>query len=87
MSETAILFAKPGAVQAEDRQALREIGVIVVEVESFDDVKLVRPEASHSELPHGELLRAAGLALKDHPYAREAFGNVVAQMLAEERLP
>lgn len=83
MGEIAILFAKPGAVQAADREALREVGVIVVEVENLSDVRLVRAEAPQSELPHGDLLRAAGLALKDEFSAREAFGRIVATMLAD----
>lgn len=65
MSEPAILFAKPGAVRPSDKGVLRKAGIIVVEVEDLDDVRLVRPNREDQELPAGDLLAAFGQAVSE----------------------
>lgn len=87
MTEAAILFAKPGTVRPSDKGALRKVGIIVVEVDDLDDVRLVRPEREQQELPHGDLLAAYALALgetKDGDYAQHlkiAFARAVSAAL------
>ena len=83
MSETAILFAKPGAVRPSDKGALRKVGIIVVEVESLDDVRLVRPALEGSQLPESELLRAYATALQQGQDngTKVAFANAVGAVL------
>jgi hypothetical protein len=81
MAENAILFAKPGAVRPSDKGALRKAGIIVVEVENLDDVKLVRPSVDGgSQLPSGELLRAFAIAISTDgtsDYTKRAFAAAV----------
>lgn len=85
MAETAILFAKPKAVSPSDKAKLRKINVVVVEVDSLDDVKLVYPERAGAELAGGDILFAAATALKDHQFAREAFGRSLAELIINSR--
>lgn len=90
MSENAILFAKPGAVQPADREALRDIGIIVIEVESLDDVKLVRPESiGGADLPHSEMLKAFALALHNgnSSETKKAFAEAVGAMILARDTP
>lgn len=80
MSETALLFAKPGAVRPSDKGVLRKAGIIVVEVENLDDVKLVRPELGPgAQLPESELLRAFAVALKNgqSDYTKKLFAEAL----------
>ena len=62
MSEPTILFVKPKAISARDKKALQGAGVIVVEVEDPQAVKLVR---AGYELPNGGLLVAAMQAMQN----------------------
>jgi hypothetical protein len=90
MSETAILFAKPGAVRPSDKGALRKAGIIVVEVENLDDVKLVRPELGPgAQLPESELLRAFAVALKNgaHGYTKQVFADAVSAAIMARKAP
>lgn len=77
-SETAVLFAKPGAVKAADKRALSKAGIIVVEIEDPHDVKFVRAQ---TELPMGDLLAAAGLAINANMNSQLAFGKAVARLM------
>lgn len=61
MSDPAILFVKPKAISAKDKKALQSAGVIVVEVENVNDVKLTR---ASPELAGSEILRVALRAIK-----------------------
>lgn len=81
-NEPAILFAKPGAVSAPDKTKLRKIGVVVVEVESLDDVKLIYPQRTAAELPHGDILTAAANAIKRAGgLSMDYFGDEVAKAI------
>lgn len=83
MSEPAVLFVKPGAIKPEDKAALRDAGVVVVEVENPDDVRLVRAEGilGAQELPHGDLLAAAASAIYANSNTAMHFGIAVAQAI------
>lgn len=67
MSEPTILFVKPGAISAADKTALHDAGVVVVEIENPQDVKLAR---AGFELPASGML-AAALAAMSEPSAYE----------------
>lgn len=51
-----IFVCKPGAISAEDRTALREAGVVVVELDNPADFRMVRAQP---ELNAGDILTAA----------------------------
>lgn len=72
--DPAILFVKPKAISVRDKKALQAAGVIVVEVENVADVKLTRANA---ELLGGDLLLAAGEAIKSSSVSRDAFAHAV----------
>lgn len=55
-TDPALMLVKPGAVSAEDKTALRDAGVIVVEVEDPSAVRFMR---AGYELPTTALLGAA----------------------------
>jgi hypothetical protein len=60
MIDAAVLFVKPGAVRPSDKGALRKAGIVVVEVDDPQAVRLVRAESvfgAGAELPRGDLLR------------------------------
>lgn len=58
MSE--IFVCKPGAVSEADKTALRECGIVVVEMDDPSAFKLV---SSAAELDAGEILKAALIGL------------------------
>lgn len=59
--EVTILPVKPGSVSDADKAALRAAGVLVIEHDSPNDLRLLRPSSDLQGLP---LLRAAVKALK-----------------------
>lgn len=61
MNDPAILFVKPKAITAKDKKALQGAGVIVVEVDDPQSVKLTR---AHAEIEGSDLLMAAVEAIK-----------------------
>lgn len=81
MSEPTILFVKPAAISAPDKDALKSAGIIVIEIDDPASAKFVR---AGPELTGGELLRAACEAIYNTPagnYARsvrEAFAEAIA---------
>lgn len=75
MTDPSILFIKPGAILAEDKAALKEAGVIVVETDDPASIKLIR---AGMELSHSDLLGCAGTALLRSQDAMTAFGKAVA---------
>lgn len=89
MSETAILFAKPGSVRPSDKGALRKAGIIVVEVDDLNDVRLVRPELDGgAQLPSSELLRAFAIAMKDpntNDYTKRVFTAALSAAILADR--
>lgn len=82
MSDAAVLFVKPRAIKSADKRALRDAGIIVVEVENPADIKFTRAE---TELPCGDLLAIAAGAIAKFQYARESFGRAVAEALMARR--
>lgn len=84
MSDPVILFVKPNAISPRDKKALSTAGVIVVEVDDPQAVKLVRASV---ELDGGALLRAAAQAMthvRAGAYAsdvREAFAKAICAAL------
>lgn len=79
MTDPAILFIKPKAISDDDKKALRDAGVIIVEISNPADAKFVRP---HSELSGSEILRAAAMAISKSDAAKIAFGTALASLLA-----
>jgi hypothetical protein len=59
-TDPAILFVKPKAISAADKDALQKAGVIVIEIDDPQAVKLVR---AHAEIPQSALLGAAASAI------------------------
>ena len=71
MSEPLLLPVKPDTLNAKDKAALRNAGVIVIEHDNPSELRLLRPTA---ELDSCDLLRCAmqGLMNKDGMYGRRA---------------
>lgn len=63
-----IFICKPGAIGAEDRTALRDAGVVVIELDDPAEFRLVRAQP---ELNAGDILKAALQALS--PDADDAY--------------
>lgn len=81
MTDPAILFVKPGAIKPGDKGRLHKAGVVVVEVEDPQAVKLMR---AGYELSHGDILAAAAKAIATtgaYESAREKFGAVMCAAL------
>lgn len=86
MTDTPVLFVKPGAVKAADKGRLFKAGIIVVEVEHPSDVNFACASSAMptQELPHGELLRAfATAACECGQYS--ALGKAVAVAILNRR--
>jgi hypothetical protein len=81
MTDPAILFVKPDAVRSSDKAKLSKAGVIVVEVDDPQSVRLVRATAPIEELSHGALLAAAAQAIRASSNATVAFGQAVANAI------
>lgn len=67
--EIALLPVKAGTISAEDKAALREAGVVVVEHEAPETLRLLTPTA---ELGTSDLLASAMFALVDGGHASTA---------------
>lgn len=83
MNEPTILPVKPGSVSEADKASLREAGVVVIEHEEPDKLRLLR---AGYDLAGGVLLLAAAKALSvgstlGADEQREAFGRNVASAL------
>lgn len=83
MNDPAILFAKPKAIKPEDKKALQKAGVIVVEVDDPNSVKLTRP---HAELSGSRLLEIACKVLSEtgSAYIQQSFGKQVAEAVVKQ---
>lgn len=89
MTDPAILFVKPGTIKGDDKDRLAAAGVVVVEVDDPQSVKLVR---AHAELPQSALLEAAALAINEPGVGRSslsevrvAFAENVCKAIVEQR--
>jgi ATP phosphoribosyltransferase regulatory subunit HisZ len=82
--EIALLPIKPGTMSAKDKATLREAGVVVVEHEKPETLRLLTPTA---EIGTMDMLRAAMFALVDSgnasTSARADFTTMVARMVKE----
>lgn len=87
MSDPAILFVKPNAIGPEDKTALRDAGVIVVEIDNPADAKFVRAGADFAELSGSHLLLAACDAIQASGISsvRAAFGEAVCAAIEATR--
>lgn len=74
MSDVAVLALKPGQLDAVDRRALRNAGIVVIEVDNPEAVRFMRPAA---EISSTEMLAIALRAIKNS-------GSFAAQYLGEE---
>jgi nucleoside-diphosphate-sugar epimerase len=85
MSEPAILPVCPQSLSDRDRAALRRAGVVVIEHENPDELRLLRPSA---DVDASDMLRCALTALAHGPThrnvgdAREQFVRLLAAVVA-----
>ena len=84
--EIALLPVKSGTISAEDKAALREAGVVVVEHEAPETLRLLMPMA---EVGASDLLGAAMFALVDSgdasTAAQAAFTQHVGALIRAKR--
>jgi hypothetical protein len=83
MSDASVLFVKPQAISDRDKRRLERNGIVVVEIEDPDAVKLVK---AGYELSHSDLLAAAARALKPNNSSSHhtlIFGDAVAEMILQ----
>lgn len=73
MTDPAILFVKPGAIKGDDKDRLTAAGVVVIEIDDPQNVKLVR---AHAELPQSELLEAAATAISSPGAGRNSLNEI-----------
>lgn len=76
MNDPVILFVKPKAISNESKVALLDAGVVVVEIESPAEVKLVRAGA---EISSSDMLGAVAQAIagSSHEGVRILFANAI----------
>ena len=81
--DPTILFVKPKALKPADKKALREVGIIVVEIADPSAVKFVR---AGTELSSTQLLSIAAKVIHSATYdgPKIAFGKAVAAALFTE---
>lgn len=88
MIDPTILFVKPKAISGTDKKALRMAGVIVVEVEDPQSVRLMK---ATTELDGSDLLRAAAKAIYDHSSSSEGvrslFGRAISSAIMSKASP
>jgi len=72
------MFVRPDAISADDKATLRDVGVIVIEIENPQDAKLIR---AGTEIEAGDLLNAAAKAVQASEYSIKAFGTAVAKAI------
>lgn len=79
-----ILITKPGSVSKEDKKKLAESGVIAIEAENIDDVKMLNP---HEELDAGDLFYSALIAIAERagPNTHECFIKNMAILVKANR--
>ena len=76
-----ILVVKPGTLNNLDKSALRKSGVICVEAENPNEVKLIQPDGL--ELAAGDLFLAAMRGINNGSFpdaARNAFAKALGEM-------
>lgn len=82
-----IMPVKPGTISDADKAALKEIGVLVIEHEDPDSIRLITPM---NETDSGAMLRMAVKALENFPNGsnaqsmREHFGRLVMAHISEK---
>jgi hypothetical protein len=81
MDEPSILVLRPGQLKAADRKALREIGVVVLEVDDPEDVRFMRPAA---ELTSSEMLACALRAIKSQGASSYLGTEIISAVLAKK---
>ena len=88
MSDPTILFIKPKAISSSDKKALRAAGVVVVEV---DDPQAVRLMKAAVEIDGSELLQAAVKAIHAHNSTTDSvkslFGRAVCEAITKRVQP
>jgi hypothetical protein len=78
MNDPSILFVKPKAISAADKRTLKNVGVIVVEVDDPSAVKFVR---AGYEIETTAILRAAVKAVRSNSTSIDAFGRAMCAVL------
>lgn len=75
------LFCPPGALSAEQRATVEAAGVIIVESQDWQRLKIVRADCA---LPSNDMLALAGAAILVSNNAARVFGQSVATALIEQ---
>lgn len=75
------LFCPPGALSAEQRAGIEAAGVIIVESQDWQRLKIVRADCA---LPSNDMLALAGAAILVSDSAAKVFGQSVASALIEQ---
>ena len=74
MTDPAILFVRPQAISPEDKESLKEAGVLVIEIDDPANAKFVRAAV---ELNGTEMLAVAAKAIKHSDAATKEFGKLM----------
>jgi hypothetical protein len=84
MTEPTLLPVKPGSLSKEDKAALREVGVIVIEHDNPETLRLLKPWA---EVDSNQMLMCAMNALCDETVgsqgARSFFTKLLHKVMLE----
>lgn len=78
-----LLIMKPGMIAEAYKEKLEAAGYLLVESEDPSAFRLIRCEA---DLPGGELLRCAAIAIGRSDASMQRFGKEVAEALAKNSL-
>lgn len=84
MTEASVLVLKPRQIKAADRAALRDMGVVVLEVDDPADVRFLRPA---TELSSSEMLAAALRAIKSYGGTSYLGKEIIKAVLAKDLPP
>ncbi len=85
MNEPTLLPVKPGSLSADDKAALRDAGVIVIEHENPQELRLLRPSA---DVDAGTMFACAMEALcgpSSDSAVRSAFTRALGAHVAKRR--
>jgi hypothetical protein len=87
-NDPSILFVKPKSVSQADKKALRQAGVVIVEIDDPQSVKFIKASA---EIDGSELLNAAIKAINEHNHTtasvKALFGRAICAAIEAKAKP
>lgn len=85
MDNKKVFITEPGNVPPRYLKQLREVGILVVVAKDPNACRFIDPQ---SELPSGDLLKAAMKAIQDSVFdnPRIHFANLVADLIADKEV-